>query len=63
MLGVGTNNMRAGAHGESRVKTRLELDGNLLNWIDASAWNLVLIKNSPMIDHQKEHPDFVTMDV
>ena len=61
-LGVGTNNMRSGAHGDSRVKTRLELDGNLLQLdrrISVELGTSLPIKNSPMIDHQKEHPDFV----
>ena len=62
VLGLGTNNMRTGTHGHSQLKIRLELDGNLLQMdrrISVELGTSLPIKNSPMIDHQKEHPDFV----
>ena len=51
------------ANAGSRVKKTMYLDGNLLSALDRRValelGTSLPIKNSPMVDHQKETPDFV----
>ena len=62
LLGHGTAAMRGQDPATAAVKTRVELNGDVMQLDRRMCVELgtsLPIKNSPMVDHQKEHPDFV----
>ena len=61
-MGHGTAQMKAGANAIAMDRLGITLSGDLMQLDRRIAIELgtsLPIKNSPMVDHQKEHPDFV----